>query len=75
MDVVRHLIVRRREAWPDGEFVQQAVALLPWGHRVFVDYSSPASPWNHMHGAAAAGGGAVVSCFVEFDAQNWKVLI
>jgi predicted nuclease of restriction endonuclease-like (RecB) superfamily len=22
------------EAWPDGEFVQQVVALLPWGHNV-----------------------------------------
>ena len=22
------------EAWPDGEFVQQIVALLPWGHNV-----------------------------------------
>lgn len=22
------------EAWPDGEFVQQVVALLPWGHNI-----------------------------------------
>lgn len=22
------------EAWPDGKFVQQVVALLPWGHIV-----------------------------------------
>lgn len=22
------------EAWPDGDFVQQVVALLPWGHNV-----------------------------------------
>ncbi len=41
------------EAWPDAEFVQQAVALLPWGHNVVLLDRLPGPETRRWYAAKA----------------------
>jgi predicted nuclease of restriction endonuclease-like (RecB) superfamily len=42
------------EAWPDGEFVQQAVARLPWGHNLVLLDKLPGPETGKWYAAKAA---------------------